>query len=241
MKQIAIIFLALTIILSCKQNTSQPHAETEIMEVPSEVYKLPLRKNIEFNSNNSFTIDLKDINDSVTWIYTQDLNECFCYGTNHGELSINSKGKLQSAKLFINYLPTIWADENDKVLQFIQFTPLVNVGKKTIRTDSKQTLLLHYNDLRSLPENVQSYMSGITKEDLLIALENCGNDFECDNWKKEEPIWKRYISKYQPGIFLEKENNKFGVYPSTFVLQLTIKSKKGFHVVNLCDNVIIGN
>lgn len=241
MKQIALILLAFTIVCSCKSRVEEIHFTTETLDVPCEVYNLPMRKSIKFNSNESFTIDLKDITDSVTWIYTDRLDDCFSYDNVPWKLSIDTKEELLSAKLFVNYLPTIWADENDWVLQFIQFSSLRSVGTKDVIIDSEHTVLLNSKDLDMLPEDVVSDMSGITKEDLLIALEATGNDFECKNWNKEKPVWERYISKYQPGDFLDVNNRKFGVYPNTFVLQLILGSKQDYHVVNLCDKVIIGN
>jgi hypothetical protein len=90
-----------------------------------------------FNSNESFTIDLKDITDSVTWIYTDRLDDCFSYDKVPWKLSIDTKEELLSAKLFVNYLPTIWADENDWVLQLIQFSSLRSVGTKDVIIDWK--------------------------------------------------------------------------------------------------------
>ena len=239
MRKIVIIALAFTIALSCKPSVPQQDIETSTSEVPSDIRNLQMRKNIKFNGNLSKSINLKDVKDSITWIYVDGLNECFSINEDQGNLSIDSKYKLLGAKLIINFLPTIWSDMEDNVLQYIQFPSFMSVGITDVPIDSGQTVLLLYKNLSSLPENVRSYMSGITKEDLLASLE--ANEFEIEVPEAEKRTWKKYISEYKPGMFLEEDNGKFDVNPGSFVLQLTLKGKKGIHVVNLCDKIIIGN
>ena len=241
MKQVAILICAFAIILSCKSNTSQHYVEPETIEVPSDVDEIPVQTSVKFTGYDSMTIDIRDIKDSTTWIFVDGLDECFSSGADPYKLLIKSKYKIQSARLFINYLPTIWSDEKDNVLQYAQFPTLKCTGKKDVRMDSKQLILLNLKDLYELPENVKSYMSEISKEDLLMALETSSDDVEYANWKREKPIWKKYIRKYQPGKFIEEENTQFEVEPDAFVLQLTLKGRNGTRIVNLCDYVIIGN
>ena len=40
---------------------------------------------------------------------------------------------------------------------------------------------------------------------------------------------------------INAENNRFGTYPNTFYLQLHFRGNKRDYLINLCDEVIIGN
>ncbi len=235
-------FFVLLILTSCEAKKSSSSVSVMKEEMPEDFYRLP-EKDIEINYSKPSTIDLRGIRNEITWFYTPALSDCFGYNDEPGYLSVKNNDKLVSAKLIVNYYPTIWSDENDHVIQLIELPTLSCKGSKDLEVDYGRVILLRRNDLFFLPENVKQQVSGISRQDLLTILESAGTDHEFENWSVEKKIWKRYISKYTPGDFalINAENNRFGTYPNTFYLQLHFRGNKRDYLINLCDEVIIGN
>lgn len=219
-----------------------PEIECDSTGIPCDLHGLP-RKDVDLKWTKPSTINLKRIRKEVTWFYTPYLSDAFgsiYYGP--GYLNVISKDKLLYAKLVINFYPTIWSDEKDNLIQLIQFPKLKSVGIKGVLVENGQVLQLNYQDLFDLPDNVKKQVLAISRQELLSELELSGKNYEFENWPNEKEIWKHYIMKYHPGDFIRgQENNRFEVCPNLYYLQLVFKGKKSNYIVNLCDEVIIGN
>ena len=238
-KRYVAILLLFVLLTGCVARKST----TPISSVmPENFYDLP-KKDIQITYRKPSTIDLRETKKDLVWIYTPDLTDCFGLADNPGYLSIDSGDKLLSAKLVVNYLPTIWSDEEDNVVQLIDFPSLCCLGSKEVKIDYGCVLILKDEDLFMIPDNVKNHVTSITQQDLLSVLDAEGKEHELENWSAENKIWRSYINEYRPGDFIKTSlgNNRFGTYPNTFYLQLTFEGKKGRYVKNLCDKVIIGN
>lgn len=177
-------------------------------------------------------IDLRGQGSEDTWIEESRLNEYFGSDETPNILSILSDDPLISAKLYVEYLPTIWPKEYDGLLQYIQFPTLQCWGIKDIKIEDGQKLILKDAVLYNLPANVKAQVSKIAQQDLLAALEISGPDYENRHWQSEKKTWERYIRQYK---------RRLKVYPSHFHLQLTFAADNGPYTINLYDQVIIGN
>lgn len=242
MRKLLAFILVLALLSACGERKSTTIIPVKQEEIPCDVYDLPIRKEIALKDRVPSIIDLRDIKDSIAWIYAPALTDCFGYNNKPRYLSVDSKDKLVSAKMIINYYPTIWSNEDDEVLQLMEFPALKSVGIKDIVIDNGRILQLNDKDLFILPENVKKQIAEITQQDLLSELETSGNAYEYENWAVEKRTWKRYIGEYRSGDFINDiDDSRFGTYPNTFYIQLVFKGKKGDRVINLCDIVIIGN
>ena len=160
------------------------------------------------------------------------MNEYFGPDEAPNKLSILSDDPLISARLYVEYFPTIWSNEYDGLLQYIQFPTLKCQGIKDIEIEDGRKLILRDAVLYNLPANVKAQVSKITQRDLLAALELSGSDYENIHWQSEKKTWERYIRQYK---------RRLKVYPSHFHLQLTFVADNGPYTINLYDQVIIGN
>ena len=219
MKRLITIVSLLALFSSCGPKNSSITALAELEKMPSDPYKLSVRKDINLNWRGPSTIDLKEIKDGVTWIYAPALTDCFGYDDKPGYLKILSEDKIVAAKLCVSYFPTIWSNESDNVIQLIEYSMLSYIGIKDISIDEGKILLLNDKDLFTLPDNVLKQAASISKDELLTSLDELGPEYEYENWAAEKKIWTRYISHYKPGDFVdnEKEDNRFGVYPKSFM------------------------
>ena len=239
MKKTFTLLFVFAIISSCVARISTTFSPAQ-GEMPKNLNSLPLHKEIDVNWNKPSTIDLRGIKDEVSWIYTPDLTDCFGYDEPR-PFSVISNDKLISSRLIISFMPTIWSDEEDEVIQLIEFPTLQCIGIKDITVDHGRAFHLYNNDLFTIPDNVKMQVGKITREELLAELETSGTKNEFEDWSTEKKVWEGYISKYQQGDFIKAENNRFGTYPNTFYIELTFDGKRGAYIVNLCDCVIIGN
>lgn len=180
----------------------------------------------------TYETDLRGKRGEDAWIEESRLNEYFGSDETPNILNILSDDPLISAKLYIEYLPTIWSNEYDGLLQYIQFPTLKCQGIKDIEIEDGQKLILKDAVLYNLPANVKAQVSRITQQDLLAALEISGSDYENRHWKSEKKTWERYIRQYK---------RRLKVYPSHFHLQLTFIGEKGTYTKTLNDQVIMGN
>ena len=211
--------------------------------MPESLYKIPIGKDIDVNYNDPSSINLKGIKQGINWIRTDDLSDCFGFEDEQRFLVVEGDGELVSAQLVIMFVPTIWSDEEDNVIQLIQLPSLGRIGIKDLAIDFGKVIPLSREVLFSLPENVIKDIASISRQDILAELDSCGSDNAFEDWTSEKRVWQRYTSDYHVGDFvnLKKRVNRFQTYPDMFYLHLTFKKKKGEYIINLCDNIIIGN
>ncbi len=153
-----------------------------------------------------------------------------------------------SAEKVTRYYPTIWAGNNDNVMQFIY---LFNLCYSDTLPLSIHTGMIDYPLKANGSDSAyRQYFGRITQHQLLASIDslpaeyarkNTSLAYKSNSWKYESDVWKRIAESYTPGELTNEDNEPFDVDSYEIRLVVTFIKDGYLFTKTFCDETVIGN
>lgn len=165
------------------------------------------------------------------------------------DIKIESDAEIVRAEKVTHFYPTIWAGENDNVIQFIYLFDMEYRDVLQLTVTNNVIKYPSYGRISS-SSKIHSYFAKITKEQITSAIEKVPDEYQNKHtlliyehylWGLEKKVWNRIAKNYTPGEFVNSRNEPFEINPYEIELVVTFKGSNGEFTKIFQDEAIVGN
>lgn len=188
-------------------------------------------------------IDLSNVWDKHDAFYFPYLNPNY-RGAGEIYLDIQNNGdKLLSAEELIQYKPSIWSEERDPVIQYIELSDLGFVKHKPLKI--KDDIIVYPQLTKVQDSEIDNYFSSITKEQLRRSVDNYYNSDDCIYLEKksiDKSYYQEYVNRYHQGDYKSGQiGEMFDILDSHHEIVINYQGKSGKYAKSIFYYINHGN
>jgi len=165
--------------------------------------------------------------------------------------------RIKKAERILYWYPSIWAKQDDDLIQFIRLDDFLFQTTEQLRIlssseaqdellkDGTDNNVIYYSNIK-LRDNDMSFFQNIEKKAIKKSIDSelkrpSFNYLNIENKQYEKEKWLKYPEEYTKGMFLDKSNDIFEVNCFDVYVKITFDNEKADYVRVLHQEKNIGN